>query len=107
MYTQDSKVVVEIKLAVIMAECNTKSKELKRLFKGECCALAYNDDDEWFDDKDEEFEFDPAGSNKWFEDAFVAGMKEREIMQRGCVKRKNEDESNKDELKVEEKVLKQ
>jgi hypothetical protein len=32
----------------------------------------------------------------------VAGMKEREIMQRGCVKRKND--SNKDE--VEEKVLK-
>ena len=34
MYTQDSKVVVEIKLGIIMAECNTKSKELKRLFEG-------------------------------------------------------------------------
>jgi hypothetical protein len=102
MHTQDSKVVVEIKLAIIMAQCNTKAKELKRLFEGECCALAYNSDDEWFDDEDEEFQFDPTGSNKWFEDAFVAGMKEREIMQRGCVKRKND--SNKDE--VEEKVLK-
>jgi hypothetical protein len=75
-----------------MAECNTKSKELKRLFEGECCALAYNDDDDWFDDEDEEFVFDPAGSNKWFEDAFVAGLKEQEIMQRGCVKRKNDDD---------------
>ena len=90
-----------------MAECDKKAKEFKRLFEGECCALAYNDDDDWFDDEDEEFVFDPAGSNKWFEDAFVAGLKENEIMQRGCVKRKNDDEPNKDELKVEEKVLKQ
>ena len=78
---------------------DTKAKELKCLFEGECCALAYGSDDEWFDDEDEEFQFDPNGGNKWFEDAFEAGLKEEEAMRRGCVKRKN-DEENKDEEKV-------
>ena len=76
-----------------MAECNTKAKELKRLFEGECSTLAYNSDDEWFDDEDEEFQFDPNGGNKWFEDAFKAGLKEQEAMRRGCVKRKNDEEN--------------
>ena len=110
-----SKVVCEIELAIVMADekeiklekeikCDEKEikcdeKEIKRLFEGECCSLSYNDDDEWFDDEDEEFVFDPKGSNKWFEDALVAGMKEQEEMQWGFI-RKN------DEEKVEEKNLK-
>jgi hypothetical protein len=80
-----------------MAKCNSDSKmqlELKRLFEGECCALSYNDDEDWFDDEDEEFVFDP--KNKWFEDALVAGLKEQEEMRRGP-KRKSKDEENKDE----------
>jgi hypothetical protein len=95
----------EIELAIVMAECDEKAKEIKRLFEGECSALSYNDDDEWFDDEDVEFEFDPAGGNKWFEDAFVAGMKESEIMQWGFIKR-NDDEKieEKMEEKVEEKI---
>jgi hypothetical protein len=76
-----------------------KQLELKRLFEGESCALSYNDDDDWFDDEDEEFEF--TGSNKWFEDALSQGLKELEMMQRGCVKRASEEESN----TVKEKVL--
>jgi hypothetical protein len=36
--------------------------------------LGYNEDDEWFDDEDEEFYFQE--SNGWFEEAFVAGMRE-------------------------------
>jgi hypothetical protein len=89
-----------------MAECNSdskmqakeigeikleSSKEMVRLFEGECCALSYGDDDDWFDDEDEEFVFDPKGSNKWFEDALEAGLKEREEM---CLipKRKDEDD---------------
>ena len=67
-----------------MAEENTKDKikleELKRVFEGECCALSYNDDEEWFDDEDEEFVFDPNGSNKWFEDAVEQGLKEQAEM---------------------------
>jgi hypothetical protein len=70
-----------------------KAKELKVLFEGESCGLSYNSDDDWFDDEDFEFEFDPAGGNKWFEDAWEAGMREHEMQQRGCVKR----EENKEE----------
>jgi hypothetical protein len=40
--------------------------------------LGYNEDDEWFDDEDEEFYFQE--SNGWFEEAFVAGMRERDEM---------------------------
>jgi hypothetical protein len=40
------------------------------------CSLSH-----WFDDEDEQFVFN--GSNKWFEDAFQAGMKECEDMWRG------------------------
>jgi hypothetical protein len=113
-----SKVVCEIELAIVMAdkkECDEKEikcaeteiklekecveKEIKRLFEGECCSLSYNDDDEWFDDEDEEFVFDPKGSNKWFEDALVAGMQEQEEMQWGFMRKD-------DEEKVEEKNLK-
>jgi hypothetical protein len=88
-----------------MAKCNSDSKmqakeikeiekeiklekEIKRLFEGECCSLSYNDDDEWFDDEDEEFVFDPKGSNKWFDDAVEAGLKEQEKM---CLVPKRED----------------
>jgi hypothetical protein len=90
---------------IIMAKCNSDSKmqakeiklekestkEMVQLFEGECCALSYGDDDDWFDDEDEEFVFDPKGSNKWFEDALEAGLKEREEM---CLipKRKDEDD---------------
>jgi predicted HicB family RNase H-like nuclease len=51
------------------------------LFEGESCALSYNDEDDWFHDEDEQFVFN--GSNKWFEDAFQARMKECEDMRRG------------------------
>jgi hypothetical protein len=64
----------------------------RRIVEGECCALAYNEDAEWFDDEDDEFQFDPEGGNKWFEDALVAGLKEAEIMRRGCVKRRNDED---------------
>jgi hypothetical protein len=76
-----------------MAKCNSESKnetrkeideekkkEMVKLFEGECCALSYGDDDDWFDDEDEEFVFDPAGGNKWFEDALEAGLKEHSEM---------------------------
>jgi hypothetical protein len=92
-----------------MAKCNSDSKmqlELKRLFEGECCALSYNDDEDWFDDEDEEFEFDPKGSNKWFDDALEQGLKEQQEMQRGPEMWKDEeskDEENKDEGCKDEK----
>jgi hypothetical protein len=54
--------------------------EAKRIVEGECCALAYNDDTDWFDDEDEEFYF---GDSSWFHDAFMAGMKERDEMLNG------------------------
>ena len=44
--------------------------QAKRIVEGECCALAYNEDGDWFDDEDEEFSFE--NSSGWFEDAFVA-----------------------------------
>ena len=56
-----------------VAECK-RCAHAKRLVEGECCALGYNEDDEWFDDEDEEFYFQE--SNGWFEEAFVAGMRE-------------------------------
>jgi hypothetical protein len=52
--------------------------DAKRIFEGECCTLSYNDDTEWFDEEDEEFVF--TDSNKWFEDALNAGIKERDDM---------------------------
>ena len=86
-----------------MAKCNSESKmqakeikstkesnnEMVQFFEGECCALSYGDDDDWFDDEDEEFVFDPKGSNKWFEDALQAGLKERDDM---CLIPKRKDE---------------
>jgi hypothetical protein len=89
-----------------MAKCNSDSKmqtELKRLFEGECCALSYNDDDDWFDDEDEEFQFDPNGSNKWFEDALEQGLKEKEDMQR--VPDHVDDDDEKDDDDDEKKKL--
>ena len=78
--------------------------ELKRLFEGECCALSYNDDEDWFNDEDEEFEFDPKGSNKWFEDALEQGLKEREEMRRVPVdESKDYDESKDDDDEKDEK----
>ena len=114
MQTLDSKVVVETELAIIMAECNIKGKEimpnkneeknkneeLKRLFEGESCCLAYNSDDDWFDDEDEEFEFD--GSNRWFEEAWEEGLKEAEEMRR-IPERKNDDDE--EDEKIEEKTI--
>ena len=80
-----AKEIGEIKLE------KESTKEMEHLFEGECCALSYGDDDEWFDDEDEEFVFDPKGSNKWFEDALEVGLKEREEM---CLIPKREDEKN-------------
>lgn len=60
-----------------VVDCKRCAKA-KRIFEGECCALAYNEDGEWFDDEDEEFTF--ANSSGWFENAFVAGLKERDDM---------------------------
>jgi hypothetical protein len=51
-----------------------RCKEAKRIVEGECCALAYDDDGDWFDDEDEEFCF---GETGWFEEAFVSGLSER------------------------------
>ncbi|CAB3993356.1 Hypothetical predicted protein [Paramuricea clavata] len=52
------------------------TKVLKALFEGESCALLYNEDDE-----DEEFCF--TEDNKWFEDAWVQGLEEKEEMRSG------------------------
>ena len=68
---------------------STKEKQMVCFFEGECCALSYGDDDDWFDDEDEEFVFDPKGSNKWFEDALQEGLKERDEM---CLIPKRKDE---------------
>jgi hypothetical protein len=56
-----------------------RCSEAKRIVEGECCALAYNDDMDWFDDEDEEFYF----GESWFEEAFVDGMTERNEMLNG------------------------
>jgi hypothetical protein len=80
----------EIKLDKSTKESNNEStKEMVQFFEGECCALSYGDDDDWFDDEDEEFVFDPKGSNKWFEDALQEGLKERDEM---CLIPKRKDE---------------
>ena len=81
---------------------DSKMQEEKRLFEGECCALSYNDDDDWFDDEDDEFVFDPKGSNKWFEDALEQGLKELEEMQRIPEMKKDEEENKDEESKDEE-----
>jgi hypothetical protein len=62
-------------------KCKEKKEEIKELFEGKACGLAYNDDDDWFNDEDEEFEF--TDSNKWFEKAWVDGVKERDEMLNG------------------------
>jgi hypothetical protein len=79
----ESKVVAE-----------SKKKQMKCFFEGECCALSYGDDDDWFDDEDEEFVFDPKGANKWFEEALEAGLKEREEMMRIPKKTDENDEND-------------
>ena len=61
--------------------CRGRCAEAKCLVEGECCALAYNEDIEWFDDEDEEFYF--VENSSWFQDAFVSGMKERDEMLNG------------------------
>jgi hypothetical protein len=76
---------------------STKEKQMVCFFEGECCALSYGDDDDWFDDEDEEFVFDPKGSNKWFEEALKAGLKEREEM---CLIPKREDEEEKNTVVI-------
>ena len=52
--------------------------EAKLIVEGESCALAYNDDGDWFDDEDEEFSFEH--SEGWFEEAFEDGIAERDEM---------------------------
>jgi hypothetical protein len=51
-----------------------RCEEARRIAEGECCALSYGDDSNWFDDEDEEFYF---GNMDWFEEAFVSGLSER------------------------------
>jgi hypothetical protein len=51
-----------------------RCKEARRIVEGECCALLYGEDSNWFDDEDEEFCF---GDTDWFEEAFVSGLSER------------------------------
>jgi hypothetical protein len=108
-----SKVVCEIELAIAMAECS--EKKLTNLFEGESNnyddeCISYNYDDECFDDEDEEFVFDPAGGNKWFEDALEMGLKENEIIQWGYKRKDDERDDEKiedDEVdeKVEENII--
>jgi hypothetical protein len=43
------------------------------MVEGECCALSYNEDDEWFDDEDEEFSFED--SQGWFEKALLTVLR--------------------------------
>jgi hypothetical protein len=52
--------------------------EAKRVVEGESCPMAYNEDEEWFDDEDEEFSFE--GSDGWFEKAWDEGIAERDEM---------------------------
>ncbi|CAB4025109.1 Hypothetical predicted protein [Paramuricea clavata] len=60
-----------------------KYDRVKEFFEGDCCALAYNSDQDWFDDEDEEFAFDPNGSNKWFDDAYREVKEEQNEMKNG------------------------
>jgi hypothetical protein len=74
-----------------MAECRQgceekKQKEMVRLFEGEYDAVLVGDEGDWLWDEDEEFRFDKEGGNKWFEDAFDAGMAEC-ALQRGVQRR--------------------
>jgi hypothetical protein len=55
------------------AHCK-RCKEAKRIVEGECCALSYDDDCNWFDDEDEEFCF---GDTGWFEEALESGLRDR------------------------------
>ncbi|CAB4026366.1 Hypothetical predicted protein [Paramuricea clavata] len=71
------------KLNYECGEC-PKCTEAKTLFEGENSTLAYNDDDGWFDDEDEDFHF--TEGNKWFEDAWEAGLREKEEMRHGWKK---------------------
>ena len=63
-----------------VVECK-KCAQAKCLFEGESCALLYNNDAEWFND--EEFVFNVDGSNRWFEDAHRAALKEQHDMEFG------------------------
>ncbi|CAB4010864.1 Hypothetical predicted protein [Paramuricea clavata] len=89
-----------------MSECNHNCSSatecercLKQIFEGENCALAYNEDDDWFGDEDEEFEF--VGNNDWFENAFVEGIQERDEMLYGY-QQLNEDENDGEDENVDE-----
>ncbi|CAB3988429.1 Hypothetical predicted protein [Paramuricea clavata] len=81
------------------SECK-KCQQAKQICEGESCSLSYNEDDAWFYDEDEDFAFDPNGSNEWFEKAFVDGLKERDEMVYGYKKLEGESESE-EELKSE------
>ena len=93
----ESKVLANSRSRIVVTEsqvvAESKKKQMKCFFEGECCALSYGDDDDWFDDEDEEFVFDPKGSNKWFEEALEAGLKEREEMMR-IPKKPDENDEN-------------
>ena len=65
------------------------------MVEGECCALSYNEDDEWFDDEDEEFSFED--SQGWFEKALADGFAERDEMLYGYINCYESTEDNIDE----------
>jgi hypothetical protein len=65
-----------------------KQQEIKRLFEGEYSTVLAGDSEDWLWDEDEEFQFDVEGGNKWFKDAFAAGMRECELMRCGGVERR-------------------
>ncbi|CAB3980433.1 Hypothetical predicted protein [Paramuricea clavata] len=63
----------------IFHQSTTFILEIKQLFEGDACCLAYNDDCEWFDDEDFTF----TGNNEWFEKAWIDGLAELDEMQNG------------------------
>jgi hypothetical protein len=63
----------------------------------------YNDDADWFDDEDEEFVFDVDGSNRWFEDAHRAGLKEQHDMEFGYRRAKRKEQTKILKRKMREK----
>ncbi|CAB4030803.1 Hypothetical predicted protein [Paramuricea clavata] len=81
--TSEEKMMTLTEEKVKKSTYGRKYEEIKKLFEGEACALGYNDDCEWFYDEDEEFAFDPNGSNKYFEDAYIAGKEEQHEMKWG------------------------
>ena len=86
----------------LVVECKLCA-QAKCLFEGESCALLYNDDADWFDDEDEEFVFNVDGSNRWFEDAHRAALKEQHDMEFGYRRAKRKEQTKMMKRKMREK----